>query len=202
MDTNTFIRLAAPFAGIAAAIGIPADLYHLTIDSRAEVAHTTLFKVHGLLLVVAMGLVLVTLLGLAFRRGRELSAVGVAGVTAGLTGTVLVLANISTEAFAMQLAPEPLSEPDGYWLTIIIASFGLFAIGWLLTAVELARAGTCGWGAASVLIVGSVIGFSPLPGSYILMLVGIALTAFSASRRSETPGNGRRELSTAAASVR
>src|SRR5687768_10361923 len=115
---NLFTRLTVPAAVAAAAIGIPADLYHFTIDTRVAVADTLLFKVHGWLLVVAMGLLVVVLAGIAHRltgRDGRLDAVPLSILAATFSGTLLVLGNISTEAFVMPQAGEAVSDPTGYW---------------------------------------------------------------------------------------
>ena len=186
MNENFLTRLTAPAAVAAAAIGVPADLYHFTIDSRVTVADTLLFKVHGWLLVIAMGLLVLALAGIASRlagRDGRLDAVSLPVVTATYAGTLLVLGNISTEAFAMPQAGEAVSDPTGYWLTITIASYALFGFGWAAVAVVTARAGLVPWKAAALLVVGGVIGFSPLPGSYILLLAGVALVGVTIARR-------------------
>jgi hypothetical protein len=198
MDNNTFIRLAAPAAVTAAAIGIPADLYHFTIDSRASAAHTVLFKAHGLLLVVAMGLLVVALAGIAFRLGRRTGLGGHIAITTAFAGTLLALGNIATEAFAMPLAPERLDDPHGYSLVMIITSFGLYAIGWLSVAVVLARSGLVAKPAALLLAVGAVVGFTPTPGAYMLLLAGAAATTLSMARRADAADADRAAAAQAA----
>ena len=190
---NLFTRLTAPAALAAAAIGVPADLYHFTIDSRASVADTVLFKVHGWLLVLAMALLVVALAGIAQRLARRdgrLDPAPLAVLAMTFTGTVLVLGNISTEAFVMPQAGEAVSDPAGYWLSITIASYALFGFGWAGVAVLSARAGLVPWPVAAFLVLGGVIGFSPLPGSYVLLLAGAALLGRTIARREsavETP---------------
>lgn len=176
MNSGHLIRLAAPAAAVAALIGVPADLYHLPLDSRAEAAGTLLFKLHGIGLVVAFLLALVALAGLALRLGDRLGRVGVAGVLAAFAGTVLVIGNISTEAFWMPLAPEVLDDPTGYTLITIVLSFGIFSAGWLAVGVVTLRTGLIPSPAPLLLCLGALVGFTPLPGAYILLLLGIAAT--------------------------
>lgn len=186
MTQNLFTRLTAPAAVAAAAIGVPADLYHFTIDTRAGVADTLLFKAHGWLLVLAMGLLVVALAGIASRlagRDGRLDPAPLAVVAMTFTGTLLVLGNISTEAFVMPQAGEAVDGPVGYWLGITVASYALFGFGWAGVAVLCARARLVPWRVASLLVVGGVIGFSPLPGSYILLLVGAAVLGATIARR-------------------
>lgn len=176
MNNDQLIRAAAPAALAAAALGIPADLYHFTIDSRAESAHELLFKAHGALLVVAMALLVVVLAGIALRLGDRGSR---AGTVLAFGGTLLVLANIATEAFAMPAAPEPLSDPKGYWLFVIIVSFALFSLGWLLIGIAALRARAVSRPAGLLLCVGALVAFTPIPGAYILLLAGVAASAAS-----------------------
>lgn len=176
MTADQITRAATPAALAAAALGIPADLYHFTIDSRAESAGEVLFKAHGALLVVAMGLLVVALAGFALRLGDRASRTG---TILAFAGTLLVLANIATEAFAMPAAPEPLSDPQGYWLFVIILSFGMFSLGWLLTGVAALRAGAVSRPAGLLLCVGALIAFTPVQGAYLLLLAGVAATATS-----------------------
>ena len=182
---NFFTRLTAPAAVAAAALGVPADLFHFTIDSLVSASDTLLFKVHGWLLVIAMGLLVLALAGVAQRlagRDGRLDVVPLVAVAMTFTGTLLVLANISVEAFVMPQVPA-VADPTGYRLTIVIASYALFGFGWAALAVVCARAGLVPWKAAALLVVGGVIGFSPLPGSYILLLVGAALLGLTIARR-------------------
>jgi hypothetical protein len=192
MNENLITRLTLPAAVAAAAVGIPADLYHLTIDSRAAEAHTLLFKAHGWMLVIAMGLLVVVLAGLVLRlagRDGRLPAVTAAVTTATFAGTLLVLGNISTEAFAMPQAGTAVDEPAGYWLTIVVLSFVWFGFGWAATGVLAARAGLLSRGLAAYLVLAGLVAFSPLAGSYVLLLVGVAILGRQVAARdvSTTP---------------
>jgi hypothetical protein len=180
MDTTTLIRSARPAALAAAVLGVPADLYHFPLDSRAEAAGSFLFYAHGAGLVAAWILALVALLGLALRLGADRWAS--VSVPMAFVGTVLVIADIYTEAFWMPLAPEQLSDPTGVTLTMIVLSFGLFAVGWLVTALRLGARRLVPRGVAVVMALGAVYGFTPFPGSYILLLVGLAAAAVAADR--------------------
>lgn len=183
---NLYTRMTAPAAVAAAALGIPGDLFHFTIGSRVSVADTLLFKIHGWLLVIAMGLLVLALAGIAQRlagRGGRLDPVPLAVVAMTFTGTLLVLGNISTEAFVMPQAGAAVSDPTGYWLSVTVASYALFGFGWAGVAAVCARAGLLPWRAAVLLVVGGVVGFSPLPGSYILLLAGVALLGWTIARR-------------------
>jgi hypothetical protein len=174
MNSSLLIRAAAPSAALAALVGIPADLYHFTITSRAEAAGELLFRLHGLGLMVAFLLVLVALMGTAARVGPRLGRGGAVGVTAAFAGTVLVLGDLSRETFWTPLAPELLDVPAGAALAMVVGSFALFSAGWLLLGVAVARTGLVALPAAVLLGVGAFVAFTPVPGAYILLLAGIA----------------------------
>jgi hypothetical protein len=184
MTTDQITRATLPAALAAAALGIPADLYHFTIDSRADEAGEFLFKAHGVLLVIAMGLLVLVLAGIGLRLGEKAPR---SGMILAFGGTLLVLANIATEAFAMPAAPEPLSDPQGYWLFVIILSFGVFSLGWLLIGVAAMRARAVSRGAGLLLCLGAVIAFTPIQGAYILLLAGVAATAASLAVPARAP---------------
>lgn len=187
MDTHTLIRLAKPAGLLAAALGIPSDLYHFTIESRASASDTFLFHAHGVGLTAAMVLLTVALAGLAFRAGSRLGAAGRTCVGLAHVGTLLVLGNISTEAFQMRLAPDALDDPTGYSLVVIVISFALFAVGWFGVSLDLGRHGVVSPPVVLVLCLGALYGFTPFPGSYTLLLVGVAAAVVSAGG-SDEPG--------------
>lgn len=186
MNENFLTRLTLPASVAVAALGVPADLYHFTIDTRASAADTLLFKAHGILFVVAMGLLVIALGGLAMRlsgKDGRLGAGAWAVLAATFAGTLLVLGNITTEAFVLPQAGEAVDGPVGYWLAVTAGSYALFGFGWAAVAVVCARAGLVPWKAAALLIVGGIIGFSPLPGSYILLFAGVAWVGAIVGRR-------------------
>lgn len=182
METNTLTRLAGPAGILAACVGIPSDLYHFTIESRASAAGTFLFKAHGIGLVTAMILIVLVLGGIALHLGARLGIPGRLAVGTAYVGTLLVLGNIATEAFMMPLAPEALDDPTGYALVTIVVSFALFAVGWFGVGLAAGRSGLASPPAVLALCLGSLYGFTPFPGSYSLMLLGIAGTAWSMTR--------------------
>jgi hypothetical protein len=179
---SALVRLTLPAGLLAAAVGIPSDLYHFTIESRAAAVDEFLFAAHGVGLVVAMLLASVALLGLATRAGHVLGAAGKACVALAYVGTLLVLGNISTEAFQMRLAPEVLDDPTGYSLVAIVISFALFAVGWFGVGLTLGRHDLVAPSATLVLCLGAIYAFTPFPGSYTLLLVGIAAACVSVAR--------------------
>lgn len=179
------VRLAVPAGLVAAAVGVPSDLYHFTIETRAAASDEFLFTAHGLGLVTAMVLASVALLGLALRAGPVLRAPGRACVALAYVGTLLVLGSISTEAFQMRLAPEALDDPTGYSLVAVVVSYGIFAVGWFGVALTLGRHELVSPGVTLVMCLGALYAFTPFPGSYVLLLLGLAAAVVSAQRSTE-----------------
>ena len=177
------IRRAAVAAGTAAAvIGLPADLYHFTIDSRTAAATTTAFRFHGVALVLAFVLLLVALAGLVLAQDGRSGRLGTLGAGIALLGTALVIGDLAKEAFGMPLAPEQLGDPTGWYLVVVVVSFGLLALGWLLTALALRRAGVISGPATWLLGAGAVLTFPPIPGAYVVLLIAVAVATRSLLR--------------------
>jgi hypothetical protein len=179
------LRRTAGRAGLAAAVvGVPADLYHFTMDGRtaAAAADGLGFRLHGVGLVLAFTLVLPALAGLVLAQEGRAGRLGRTGAALALLGGTLVVGDLAKEAFGLPLAPEQLGDPAGYYLAVVVVSFGLLAAGWAVTAVALRRAGVLRGPATALLVVGAVLAFPPIPGAYVTLLLGIAV-ATAALRR-------------------
>lgn len=175
MTLDQLHRAAARAALAAAVIGVPADLFHFTIDSRATASQTLAFRLHGLGLVAAFTLLLLALAGIVLAQGARGGRLGRVGGLLALAGTALVVGDLAKEAFGLPLAPEQLSELEGYYLAVVVLSFALLSVGWLLTAVASRRSGVTSAPAAWLLGVGAVLAFPPIPGAYVVLLVGVAV---------------------------
>lgn len=175
MTLDQLHRAAARAALAAAVIGVPADLFHFAIESRAEASQSLAFRLHGLGLVISFTLLLLALAGIVLAQQDRAGRLGRLGGLLALAGTALVLGNLATEAFGLPLAPEELSELQGYYLVVVVTSFALLSLGWLLTAIAARRAGTASRTAAWLLAVGAVLAFPPIPGAYIVLLLGVAV---------------------------
>jgi hypothetical protein len=81
------IYRAAARAGVAAAcIGIPADLFHFTIESRAAASQSLAFRLHGVGLVTAFTLVLLALAGMVLAQQGRAGRLGLVGGLLALAG--------------------------------------------------------------------------------------------------------------------
>jgi hypothetical protein len=182
----------------AAVVGIPADLYHFMMDGGRTAASTTLpFRFHGLALIAAFTLSLVVLAALVLAQQGRAGRLGAAGAGMALAGTALVLGDLAKEAFGLPLAPEQLGDPQGYYLAVIVVSFGLLTTGWVLTAQALRRAGVISRRAALLLTAGALLAFPPIPAAYVVLLLGLVVAALSLDRAPAAPVPGERQLAAA-----
>ena len=180
----SLVRLGGIAALVAAPLGILGDLYHFFMDDRSRVLGDAFFKAHGLLLMTAFLLLIIALPAFLFYRRDILSPLGRIALPLGLIGTTLVLGDIWAETVVVPgiVASQPqLVEEDisGYHLAAVIAAFAIFALGWLLVGITSFRARNFPRPALIVLCIGAVVAFLPLPGVYILLLVGAAWMGWS-----------------------
>ncbi len=172
------LHRSATRAGLAAAaVGIPADLFHFTIESRAAASQSVAFRLHGIALVLAFTLLMLALAGIVLAQRDRAGRLGRIGGLLALLGTALVIGDLAKEAFALPLAPAELGDPQGFFLAVVVVSFALLALGWLLTAVAAHRAGVASGRAAALLGIGAVLAFPPIPGAYVVLLLGVAVVA-------------------------
>jgi hypothetical protein len=59
----------------------------------------------------------------------------------------------------------------------VIASFAILTVGWVLTALACRRAGLIGRPATALLVAGALLALPPVPGAYIVLLIGVAVVA-------------------------
>lgn len=177
MTPDQLRRTAARAALAAAVVGVPADLFHFSIESRAAASSSLAFRLHGVALVTAFTLLLLALAGIVLAQRDRGGRVGRLGGLLALVGTSLVIGDLAKEAFALPLAPAELGDPAGYYLVVVVVSFALLSLGWLLTAVAARRAGIAGAPAAGLLGLGALLAFPPIPGAYVVLLLGVAVVA-------------------------
>lgn len=175
MTSDQLIGTGRRAAIAAAVIGVPADLFHFTISSRAVASQSLGFRLHGLGLLIAFTLTLVALAGLVLSQGARGGVLSRVGAGLALVGTAFVIGDIAKEAFALPVAPDELSDPKGYYLVVVVASFASLMLGWLLTAVASKRAGVLTGGTTALLVVGAILAFPPIPGAYVVLLVAVAV---------------------------
>ena len=180
---------AARRAGVAAAVvGVPSDLFHFTMaDGRAAASGSFAFRLHALGMLTAFTLALLAFGALVLAQQGRGGRRGAAGALLTLFGTVFVVADLGKEAFGLPLAPEALGEPQGYYLLVVIASFAALTAGWTLTALALRRAGVLSGPATGLLVVGALLALPPIPGAYVVLLLGIAVAGTQLPVRTVEP---------------
>jgi hypothetical protein len=60
---------------------------------------------------------------------------------------------------------------------VVVVSFALMTVGWLLTALACRRAGLINGPSTALLVTGALLALPPIPGAYIVLLVGVAVVA-------------------------
>lgn len=199
MTTADLIRHGSMAAVAAGVLGITGDLYHLT---QERVETSALFRLHGVVLIAALICAVLALIGLQLRQSNDRPAPGGIGFWLAFAGTILVAGDVYYE-FAVQprlaeAAPAFLNgDPKGSHLLVILVAYALFGAGWLLTGISIARSKLFGVAPGVVLAIGGVIGFTPLPGSYVLWSVGLLLVGFAAVRSNTAEGRSSRASVTA-----
>lgn len=169
-DRATLVRWAGGAAVAAAVlIGITQVGDLLTLNADYDEA---LVVLNAVLKLVAACLLLLGLVGLFARQAEATGTLGLAGFRVAFLGTMLLAGDMWLEAFAVpyltQEWPEAVAEqPTGTLLGGALASFALFAAGWVLFGVATLRARLAPRGAAILLIVGGLGGFAFLivPGA-------------------------------------
>jgi hypothetical protein len=158
------------------------------------------------LAVAASALLLVALLGIgavafaALDRAREsgrgpaapaLAVVGSVLVAGGTWAALFVLPSLATEA------PEVLeSGALGSVMVGYIASYAVFALGWIATGVALIRASVVPTWLGVLASVGGALAFVPAPESFRLLVISVAVSLLA--RRLAEPAPARSLAATAA----
>jgi hypothetical protein len=196
---DSLVRTARRAALTAAVVGIPADAFHFTMsEGRAAASQSLAFRAHGLALLSAFTLTLVALAALVLVQQGRAGRLGTLGAALGLFGTTFVIGDLAKEAFGLPLAPVALSDPQGYYLLVVVASFLALAAGWTLTALALRRAGVLSGPATGLLVVGALLAVPPMPGSYVLLLIAVAVATRQLPAPARTPLPTRTPAATAA----
>lgn len=174
MRTPSFLRslatLAAPLTVVALALVIAAGA---TAGDAVESSPLAIAS-SALLFIVALGIGGTAVA--AFARGR-----GVAGPVIAVVGSVLVAGGQWAALFVLP----PLSSHAPHLLTSgamgsvtvgYVASYAVFAVGWIATAVALLRSRAVPTWLGVLLIVGAVASLVPAPEAVRLLIVSIAGT--------------------------
>jgi hypothetical protein len=177
MDLSALLRpltlLALPATLVA--FGLMAAAAATAGDSVESSPPAIASTAAALIAVLAVGALALAALGRLREAGRS-----VAGPAIALVGTVLVAGGEWASLFVLpalsSAAPHLLSSgalaavPVGF-----VASYAVFAVGWVATAVALARAGIVPVWLGVLLALGAVAGLVPAPEPARLLIVSIAV---------------------------
>jgi hypothetical protein len=178
MELASLLRPVGVVAGPAAVLAFGAFLYGmLTLGEDALDGSLPAVASAALQLVSVLAVAAVALMALA--RLREAGA-GVAGAGVAIVGTALVAGGTWTALFAIPAlaaeAPAALERDLAGLVVGFIASYAVFTVGWVWTAVALLRARIVPTWLGVVVGVAGVLAFVPSPEPFRLLFIGVAAT--------------------------
>lgn len=170
MSSSDLIRWSGLSAFAGGVLFVIADAleFLLFADQPDSVAATTnAWLIVDMFFLVAIGLILLALVGLYARQAQQAGILGRIAFLAALSGTVMMFGFIWAGAFILPAiadeAPEFMdSDPAGVLMVGVILTFALFVLGWLLFGLISLRANVLPRGAAALLIVGAILIFAYL----------------------------------------
>ena len=196
MALSPITRRAGMLSVTAAILIILSQIMRLVVgrllgpDSAATWAHTVTY----VLALLGMGTLLLALTALYTREPAALGRLGLIGYVTAFFGTLMVAGDWWFEAFAIPKiaaeAPEFLDlPPSGSALVGVIATVGLYTVGWTLFAVAALRVRAFPRAAALLLFIGGLAGPLALSTPYQVPLaiaigwIGLTLRSESLSRQ-------------------
>jgi hypothetical protein len=185
MIQSPLSRVAGPMALTAGALTIVAQvgmfLAFVTNDRLATLA-SPLYLPSMVTYFVALCALLIALVAAYEWQAHRGGVVGLIGLIAALVGTTALAGNHWFDTFAgpwlADSAPDLLAAPiqHGVLTTAALASYGLFALGWMLFGSASLRAGVFPTMVSASIVVGGVVGFLALSPPFGIPL-GIAMLA-------------------------
>ena len=160
-------------------------------------ATTPAYTLTYALALMGMGALLLALTAMYTRESAALGRLGLIGYVTAFLGTLMVAGDWWFEAFAISIiatqAPEVLElPPSGSALVGVIATVGLYTVGWTLFGIAALRARAFPRAAAVLLLVGGLAGPLALSTPYQIPLaiaigwIGLTLQPESPSPRTGT----------------
>ena len=176
MELASLVRPLALVAGPAAVLALGSFVAAMLIAGEDGLdSHPLATASSALLLVALLGVGAAAVAALS--RLREAGR-GVQGSAIAVVGTVLVIGGTWAALFVMpaiaEAAPDVL---DGELAGIVvgyIASYLVFAVGWVWTGVTLIRAGLVPTWLGVIVAVGGALAFVPAPETFRLLVIGVA----------------------------
>ena len=187
MELASLVRPAALVAGPAAVVSLVLLVVGLLVEGEAGLDTSALGVASSALLLLALfGLAATAVAAL----GRLRAATrGLAGAAVAVVGTLLVFGGGWAALFVLPAlaaeAPAVLDQGLGSVVVGYIASYVVFSVGWVWTAVSLIRARLVPTALGVLLAVAGALAFVPAPEAFRLVLVSIAATLIA--RRLASP---------------
>ena len=178
MDIPSFLRPLGLAAGPLAVVALGLEVAALTTAGAGVDSSPLAVAASALLLVALLAIAAAALAALVRLReaGRTVGAPALA-----LVGTVLVAGGTWAALFVLpavaSAAPDVLESGDlGGVMVGYIASYAVFAVGWLATGVALIRSRIVPTWLGVLGAVGGALAFVPAPESFRLLLISVAVS--------------------------
>jgi hypothetical protein len=176
MTSSSFVRWAGLASIAAAGLILINQISQLVF--AFTMSESTAIATHSLrngLALVAMYALLLALTGLYARQATAAGRLGLIGYLVATLGTLLVAGDWWYESFVAPLiasqAPELLmTAPSGSILIGAAATFGSFALGWVIFGIATFRAAVFPRGAAALMVAGGVAGVLALSAPFQIPL--------------------------------
>lgn len=189
MGTDRFLKWARPVAVSGAVFAILAFALVVINEatSQGEVQSMASAKADaaGILSLLGAVALLVSVVALFVRTGKELPAGGGIAFLVVLLGAALTTASVGTLALVVphlaENAPEIALNPPALVPATFIVSGLVMGIGGIALAISLRRADLFPRWMTTLLIVASVIGIAPLPARFFVFAAAVAAMLVSGS---------------------
>jgi len=190
MTLQSIARWVGPVSMIAAALIIVSQGVHLALGFAmgAQSADNVLHSVKYVLALLAMFALLLALTGLYLRQAESAGKLGVTGYLVAFLGTVLLAGDWWFESFIVPqiaaVAPQVMTGAiAGSMLVGAAATFGLFAVGWIVFGVATFRAHVYARPAAVLLIIGGAVGIlAGSPPYQVPLAIAVGWIGYSLTR--------------------
>jgi len=194
---STMVRWVGPVSMLAAALIILSQGVHLALGLAmgAQSADSVLHSVKYVIALLAMFALLVALTGLYLRQADAAGALGLIGYLIAALGTVLIAGDWWFESFIAPgiaaVAPQVMTGAiTGSMAVGAAATFGFFAVGWIVFGIATFRANVYPRPAAALLVIGGAVGILAGSTPYQVPLA-IAVGWIGYSLTTSEPGDAR-----------
>ena len=179
-------RIAAPLALLAGAIFVGSQVVLLmTFDltNRAATLANPVFVTAQIAYFIGFCVLLVALVATYEREANRAGAFGLMAFMSAAVGTMFLAGDHWFDTFAgpwiIEIAPGAAGTPSGFLVTGALASYALFAIGWVMFGLASARARVFPLAISLAIVLGGALGFFALMPPFG-MGIGLAMLALGA----------------------